>query len=357
MNSLFPVSFMWPEMLWLLLLVPTLIGLYFWLLKRKKKTALRYASLALVKSALGAGQRFRRHVPPLLFLMALTVMLLAIARPTAVVTLPTDHATVILALDVSRSMRAADVKPNRITAVQMAAKAFVADQPRNMRIGVVSFAATASLVQSPTLSRDEVIGAIDRFQLQRGTATGSAIVIALATLFPDAGITLDAISAQRNGLNSQPASTSLDEAAKAKPDDFTPVEPGSYKSAVIILLTDGRRTTGPDPIEIAKLAADRGVRVYTVGVGTTTGDQMESDGWSMRVTLDEEALKNIANITRAEYFYAGSGTDLTQIYSKLNTRLGFEKRETEITALFSALGALLALLAALLSLLWFNRLL
>src|SRR3989441_10831654 len=167
------MAFLWPEFLWLLLAVPALIGLYFLLLRRKKKQMLRYANLAMVRDAISAGQRFRRHIPALLFLLALTALVVAVARPTATLTLPSQHEIIILAMDVSGSMRAADVEPNRIGAAQAAARAFVADQPASARIGVVSFAATASVVQPPTRNRDDILAAIDRFQLQRGTAVGS----------------------------------------------------------------------------------------------------------------------------------------------------------------------------------------
>ena len=178
------MKFLWPEMLWLLLLVPALVAGYFYLLRRKQQTALKYANLGMVKEAMGAGQRFRRHIPPLLFLLALIAMLVAVARPAAVVTLPSQHQTIILAMDVSGSMRAVDVPPNRLSAAQAAAKAFVAEQPSNVRIGVVSFAGTAAVVQMPTHNREDIIGAIDRFQLQRGTAIGSGILVSLETLFP-----------------------------------------------------------------------------------------------------------------------------------------------------------------------------
>ena len=182
------MKFLWPETLWLLLALPVLAGGYVVLLRRRKKVALRYASLALVKEAMGAGESVRRHVPPLLILLALTAMLFAASRPVAVVTLPSQHETIILAMDVSGSMRATDVQPNRLAASQAAAKAFVAEQPLTTRIGVVAFAATASLVQTPTRNREDIIASIDRFQLQRGTAIGSGIIVSLATLFPDAGI-------------------------------------------------------------------------------------------------------------------------------------------------------------------------
>ena len=345
------MSFLWPELLWLLLLVPALLGMYILLLRRKKKAALHYASLSLIKEALGAGQRFRRHVPPALFLLALTLMLVAVARPTAVVTLPSQHETVILAMDVSGSMRATDVKPNRLVAAQDAAKAFVAEQPKTTRIGVVSFAATASLVQSPTHSREDIVGAIDRFNLQRGTAVGSGILVSLKTIFPDVEFDLRSYNPRGPAQKSAPLDPSKP-ADKAQPK---PVPAGSYSGAAIILLTDGQTTTGPDPIESARMAADRGVRVYTVGIGTSGGEIIGAEGWSMRVRLDEESLKTIANLTRAEYFYAGTAADLQKIYQNLNTRIFFEQKETEITALFAAAAALLAFLSALLSMLWFNR--
>ncbi|MBC7732735.1 MAG: VWA domain-containing protein [Bacteriovorax sp.] len=340
------MTFIWPEMLWGLLAVPLLIGLYVWLLRRRKKTALRFASLSLVKEAMGKRLAWRRHLPPALLLVAVTALLVAAGRPAAVISLPSAEKTIVLAMDVSGSMRATDVLPARFTAAKDAAKAFVAELPRTVRIAVVQFAGTAAVVQAPTLSRDDVVAAIDRFQLQRGTAIGSGIVLSLATLFPDAGIDLSQITGQRD----------MPPAPGDKPKaEFMPVAPGSYGSAAIILLTDGQRTTGPDPVEAAKMAADRGVRVYTVGVGTKEGETIGFEGWSMRVRLDEETLKNIANMTRADYFYAGTAADLKKVYQGLSTRLIVEKKETEISALFAAFGALLVVLAAGLSVWWFGR--
>jgi Ca-activated chloride channel family protein len=340
-------------MLWLMLAVPVLVAAYFYLLRRKQQAALRYASLSMVKEAMGPGHRFRRHIPPLLFLLALIVMIIAIARPAAIVTLPSQHQTIILAMDVSGSMRAMDVQPDRISAAQAAAKAFVTDQPSNVRIGVVSFAATASVVQPPTQNREDILAAIDRFQLQRGTAIGSGIILSLATIFPEAGIEVSSLIYGRD----TPRGIPLDQAHKTEKPAFTPVPPGSYTSAAIILLTDGQRTTGPDSIEAARMAADRGVRVFTVGIGTTNGETIGFEGWSMRVRLDEETLKTIANMTRGEYFYAGTATDLKKVYQSLNSRLELEKKNMEISALFSAAAAVVALISGLLSLLWFNRIL
>ncbi len=347
------MTFLWPEMLWLLLTVPALVAGYFYILRRKRESAIKYASLSMVKQAIGARHRLRRHIPPLLFLIALIAMLVAIARPAAIVLLPSQYQTIILAMDVSGSMRATDVQPNRISAAQAAAKAFVAEQPSNVRIGVVSFAATASVVQTPTQNREDIVAAIDRFQLQRGTAIGSGIIVSLATIFPDAGIDVSSFIYGRRGSRGVP----IDQAAQSEKPPFKPVAPGSYTSAAIILLSDGQRTTGPDSIEAAQLAADRGVRVFTVGFGTQSGETIGFEGWSMRVRLDEETLKQIAHMTRGEYFYAGTATDLKKVYQVLNSKFLLEKKPMEISSLFAGAAALIALTSALLSLLWFHRIL
>jgi len=341
------MTFIWPELLWLMLVLPILLAAYVFVLKRKKKLALRYASLGLVREAMGMGNRIKRHIPPALFFAALAAMLLAIARPQATVTLPTQHETVILAMDISGSMRATDVEPNRLVAAQNAAKQFVAEQPENVRIGVVAFAGTATVAQAPTRNREDVVAAIDRFQLQRATAIGSGIIVSLAAIFPDQGIDV--------GTLTYGAETPRRGEKTAPPQPPNPVAPGSYSSAVIILLTDGQRTTGPDSIMAAKMAADRGVRVYTVGVGTPEGKIIGFEGWSMRVRLDEETLKEIAKITNAEYFYAGNAVDLNKVYKALNAKLVLERKKTEITALFAAIAALLAVVSAALSLAWFHR--
>jgi Ca-activated chloride channel family protein len=349
--SSFPMTFMWPSLLWLLLAVPMLVAVYWWLLRRKKKASLRFASLSIVREAMDAGPSFRRHVPPILFLLAITMMLLAASRPFAVVTLPMQQETIMLAMDVSGSMRATDVLPTRMVAAQNAAKAFLAELPRNIKVGIVAFAGSAQVAQIPTLNREDLVSAIDRFQLQRGTAIGNGIVMSLATLFPDAGIDLAQLQ-----YGQRQRGVSIDEKPKEK-KEFTPVAPGSYSSAAIILLTDGQRTTGVDSLEAAKLASERGVRVYTVGVGTTSGETIGFEGWSMRVKLDEETLKAIANKTQADYFYAGTAADLKKVYETLSSRLTVEKKETEISGLLALVAAALAIASAGLSMLWFNRIL
>jgi Ca-activated chloride channel family protein len=354
------MTFLWPEMLWLLLTVPAVAAAYVLLLRRKKKTAVRYAGLAMIRDAMSTGSRLRRHVPPMLFLLAFALMVLAIARPAAVVTLPSQHETIILAMDVSGSMRAADVKPNRLEAAQAAARAFVADTARTTRVGIVSFAATASVVQPPTQARDDILAAIDRFQLQRGTAIGSGLLVSLKTIFPDAEFDLRSSNPRRDPPRDKGRNPLVDKASTTAGKDKEkdkPVPPGSYTAAAIILLSDGQTTTGPDPIEAASMAADRGVRVFTVGIGTVAGEIIGAEGWSMRVRLDEETLKRIALITRGEYFYAGTAAELKKVYETLNSRMVMEKKETEVTALFAAAAAVLALIAAGLSLFWFNRIL
>jgi len=338
------MTFLWPEMLWLLIALPLLLVAYVLVLRRKKKLALRYASLGLVREAMGVGQRIKRHIPPLLFVCALAAMLLAVARPQATITLPTQHETVILAMDISGSMRATDVEPNRLVAAQNAAKQFVAEQPENVRIGVVAFAGTATVAQAPTRNRDDVIAAIDRFQLQRATAIGSAIIVSLATIFPNQGIDVGELTYGNAKKGEKPSAPTV-----------KPVPPGSYASAVIILLTDGQRTTGPDSVQAAKMAAERGVRIYTVGVGTPDGKIIGFEGWSMRVRLDEETLKTIADVTRGEYFYAGNAVDLKKVYQALNAKLVLERKKTEVTALFAGAAALFAVFSAALSLAWFHR--
>jgi Ca-activated chloride channel family protein len=352
------MRFIWPDLLWLLLLLPALVVAYLFVLRRKKKSSIRYASLLLVREAIAPGARFRRHVPPLLFLLAMAAAILAAARPSAVVTLPSQSLTLILAMDVSRSMLAADVKPNRISAAQEAARTFVSEMPKGVRVGIVSFAGTASVVQTPTENREDLLAAIDRFQLQRQTATGSGLILSLATLLPEAGIDLEAAvydsAFSRFGGGAAP----LDRARKAEKGDkktFKPVPPGSYTAGGIILLSDGRRTTGPNPLEAAKMAADRGVRVHTVGLGTKEGATLGFEGSSYYTMLDEETLRAVAKITDGEYFNATTASGLRKVYEHLSLQIALERRETEVGALLSALAALLVLSAALLSVLWFQQ--
>jgi Ca-activated chloride channel family protein len=249
------------------------------------------------------------------------------------------------------------VEPNRIKAAQAAVKDFIRELPPNIRVGVVSFAGAAQLVQGITDQRDELVASIDRFQLQRGTATGSGLLMALATLLPNAGIDLEAaIYGQGFGGYANYGSPAPAPATppKAKPS-FTPVPAGSYSAGAIVLLSDGRRTTGPDPLEAAKQAAQRGVRVYTVAFGTPNGFIPGFEGSSFYAKVDEETLQAIAKATEGEFFRAGNSNDLKQIYEHLSTKFALERRDTEISALWAALSLVLLLCAGGLSLVWFRR--
>lgn len=348
------MTFVWPEALWLLLAVPAMAGAYFWLLRRRKRTALRYASVGLVRAALGPGATWRRHLPPAILLMAMVAAIVAIARPEAVVTLPSGLRTIMLAIDVSLSMRAADVEPSRIAAAQAAARTFVQAQPGDVRIGIVTFAGTAALVQPPTRNREDLIAAIDRFDLQRHTAIGSGLMLSLATLFPEEGIELESFTAG-GASGDRSRGRALDAPPKVEKKPPVLVPPGSYKAGAIILLTDGRRTIGPNPIDVARICADHGVRVYTVGFGKAEGAMANVDGYSMYMAFDEETLKAIADVTRAKYFHAATADDLKKVYETLNARYVLEKERSEVSALVAAAAGILILLAAALSLVWFGR--
>ncbi len=339
------MSFLWVEMLWLLWFIPALVAVYFLVQRRRKKYALRYASLSLVKEALGRGPGIRRHIPPILFLISVATMIFALARPTATVIMPSQQGTVILAIDVSGSMRAEDLKPTRLEAAKSAARGFVEKQPKNIRIGVVSFSDNAAIVQAPTTDREQILAAINRLLPQRGTAIGRGILTSLDAIFeePDAKPTPTPASRDLLGL-SDPTPTPK------------PVPPGTFTAAVIVLLTDGVNTVGPRPQEIIKQIADRGIRVYTVGVGSPDGTVLTFDGRSIRVRLDEATLKDIADKSEAEYYKADSETDLREIYEKLSTQLVLKPEQTELTAGFTAVATILLLIAGTLSLLWFNRL-
>jgi len=265
---------------------------------------------------------------------------------------------------VSRSMLAQDVEPSRIEAAQAAARNFVQELPANVRMGIVTFAGNAQLVQQVTDRKEDLLAAIDRFELQRATATGSGLLVALNTLLPDAGIDLESLlygQEFRYGLGAggygSSAGRSLErrESVSAPKKESQPVPVGSYTAGAIVLLSDGRRTTGPDPLAAAKLAAERGVRVYTVAFGTVNGFVPGAEGWSFYARVDEEALQGVAEITGAEFFRATNANDLKQVYQHLTSKFALETRDTEITALFAAAALVLVLLAAGLSLHWYRR--
>jgi Ca-activated chloride channel homolog len=337
------MTFLWPHALWLLLALPAVPGIYL-VLRRRRNVALRDANLRLVREAI--AQLDRSHVAPLLFLLGFVVLLVSLARPAVVFTPPAERGTVILLIDVSLSMAATDVPPTRLDAAKAAAKTFVESQPRDVRVGIVAFGGHADLVEPPTLDRAKLITAIDEVELQRFTAIGAGIVGALLTLHPDLVVPHET---DIFGAGREP---------KRHPNfrKHKPGAPGSDLATAIVLVSDGRSTMGIPAVQAAKLAADYGIRIFTIGVGTLYGGVANIDGWApIHAEFEEDTLRKIADITHAEYFYGGSAEKVKKIYEKLARRVVFEREEIEITAAFAALGMLLALASAAWSLVWYNR--
>lgn len=343
------MSFIWPFMLGLLILIPILILVYILLQRRRQKYALRYASLSLVKEAMGRGPGWRRHVPAALFILALTAMIFALARPEATTLVPAAEGTIILAIDVSGSMTATDLVPNRLEAAKAAARAFVEKQPDTVQVAVVSFSDNAFVVQPPTDDKDALIAAINRLNWQRGTAIGRGLVASLEAIAEKTGqggeIDLSQDNQNGNGNSS----------GTAEPQP-TPMPKGQYQNAIVVLLTDGENNQWPEPLEIAQIAADRGIRVYTVGIGSEEGAIVRIQGRAIRTRLDEETLRRIAEMTDAEYYNAQTEADLVKVYENLSTNLVLKTEKTEITAYVTGIAVVLSLIAGALSLMWFNRL-
>lgn len=343
------MALLWPHNAWLMLALPLLPAVYVWLLRRKHKQALRYSSLAPVRAA-AAKSSWKRHIPPVLLLFACALLLLAAARPVAPLRMPWARSTIMLAMDVSLSMRVSDVKPTRLAAAQDAAKVFLQNLPKEIEVGLVTFAGSSQVAQRATLDREALVQSIDGFQMQFGTAIGNGILQCLAELFPDHGIDIGEMTfgAKRSGR-------SLDARTKEPARPFTPVPPGSFKSAAIILLSDGRRTTGIDTLAAAKMAAERGVRIYVVGLGTVDGAAVMPEGMAVYLQLDEPTLREVARMTGGEYLHAGTAEKLRAVYENLGSRMEVQTRETELTGLLALVAACLMLLAGTLSVLWFRR--
>lgn len=342
------MQFIWPGALWALILVPVLIALYLLVQRRRRKYALRYASLTLVRDALDKGPGIKRHIPPALFILAVAAMLLALARPQSVVTLPSEEGTVILAIDVSGSMQAEDVRPNRMEAAKSAAMTFVDKQSASARIGVVSFTDNAAIVQAPTDDKEAVKAAISRLRPQRGTAIGRGILTSLEAIFENSDLDFPVQPAQ-------PAPGSRATPAPATPK-ATPVPEGYFAPATVVLLTDGENNVFPPPLAVIQEAIDRGIRVYTIGLGSPEGTILRIQGRQIRTRLDEATLRQVAELTHAEYYLASNEAELEKVYSNLSTTLVLRTEKTEITFAFTALAAALSVLAAAFSLLWFQRL-
>jgi Ca-activated chloride channel family protein len=248
-------------------------------------------------------------------------------------------------------MRVSDVKPTRLVAAQEAAKQFLSELPKKVEVGLVTFAGSSQVAHATTLDRPALVAAIDNFQMQTGTAVGSAIVSSLIELFPDHGIDLEELTF---GVY-KPRGRSLDDKDKPPPKQITPVAPGSYDAAAIILLSDGRRTTGVDTLEAAKMAADRGVRIYVIGLGSVNDAAAMPEGMPIYLQLDEPTLREVARMTGGEYHHAGTAEALRSVYENLGSRVQVQTRETEVSALFALLSAGLVLAAGVLSLVWFRR--
>jgi Ca-activated chloride channel family protein len=334
------MAFLWPHNLWLLLALAPLGAAYAWRMRKGRLAALASPLRQLIEEA-GAARGLGRYLPTVLFAFALGVLLAAIARPSVVVALPTARPTVLLAIDVSGSMQADDVAPSRLGAAKAAARELLRTLPRQARVGIVGFTDGAYLVQAPTPDREALARAIDSLQPQSGTAIGYGILAALKALFPEERFELSKEKEEESASAGASAPAPL-----SRPPDF---------SSAIILLTDGQNTEGPEPEEAARLAAQRGIRIYTVGIGTTAGHLYRGPAADLPVGIDEGSLRLIASATGAEYFYATSAPDLRRIYAALGSKLVMERSQVEITALFCALGALVLASSALLSVLRSGR--
>jgi len=335
------MTFIWPIMLIFLVLVPIFVATYLWLQQRRRDQLARYGDAGLMPGSASRGRSgVRRHLPAVLFLLALTILIVALARPQTVLSLPRLEGTVVMAFDVSGSMAADDLKPTRLDAAKAAATDFVQNQPSSVQVGVVSFSDGALPAQVPTNDQGAVLLAISRLTTQKGTSLGEGIQTALKTI--DAA-TNPPLTLSTRGQNATPTPSP------------TPVPKGTYSSAVIILLTDGENNEAPDPLAAAQAAADRGVRIYTVGIGSPSGADLKINGFTIHSRLDESTLQQIAQITGGTYYNAQSTQDLKDIYDKLDPQLIVKPQNTEVTSLLAGAGIVVLLLGGALSLLWLGR--
>jgi Ca-activated chloride channel family protein len=343
------MGLLWPGLLILLGLIPLLVVVYIWILRRRRRFAVRYSSLALVRAALPHQSRLRRHLPFALFLFALASLLIALGRPMAIVNVPVGQTTIILAVDVSRSMCSTDIQPNRLVAAQAAALSFIQRQKSNTQIGIVAFAGFAELIQPPTADQEALQAAVEGLTTARRTAIGSGILKSL-----------DAIAEVNKNVAPSVSDTSSE-------DQPTPVPDGVYAPDIIVLLTDGASNTGLLPLDAAQQAVNRGIRIYTIGFGTENGSMMDCGqsyggnewfgsgqffGGGFRRGIDEETLKRIADLTGGAYYSATSAGELEDVFRDLPTYLITREENMEISVAFAAFGALLAAVAVALSLIW-----
>jgi Ca-activated chloride channel family protein len=354
------VEFQWPGFLLLLGLIPLIVATYIWILRRRRRFTVRYSSLALVREAIPRTSWLRRHLPISLFLLGLACLIVALSRPTMTVTVPAGKATIMLALDVSRSMCSTDIPPNRLKAAQAAVMSFIDRQDDNAQIGIVAFAGFAALAQPPTSDQELLREVVKNLATARRTAIGSGILEAL-----------DAIAE----VNPDIAPSESNSSTGIQPG---PVPRGEFVPDIIVVLSDGASNSGPQPLEAAFQAVERGVRVYTIGYGTASGASMNCGdrfdeqffpgggqgfggggfggggfgGGRFRRGIDEETLKGIAEMTGGEYYSATSAGELHDVFRQLPTYLITKEENSEISVAFSAVGMLLAGLAIALSMVW-----
>jgi Ca-activated chloride channel homolog len=324
-----------------LLLIPLFIWLYFLYQKRRRQTAANFSSLLPSQGVEGGAKGWRLHLPAALFLVGLAILMLAMARPQTTVSLPRVQGTLILTFDVSGSMAANDMKPTRMDAAKAAARAFIEQQPLNVQIGVVAFSDSGFSVQVPTNDKEAVLASIDRLSPARGTSLANGILVSLNTI------------AAANAVQNPGYYSNLTPAPTQTP---TPVPQGVYSPAAIVLLSDGENNINPDPLEAAQLAADRGVRIFTVGVGSPAGATLEIEGFKVHTQLNEVMLQDISQLTGGAYFNAQSEGDLLEIYKNLDTQLVIRPEEMEITSILAGAGVLVLLIGGFFSLAWFSRL-
>jgi Ca-activated chloride channel family protein len=333
------MSFIWSSLLYLLLCVPLLVLLYQRIQKQKRSAVARYGSFGALYDSSGSTST-RRQLPALFFLIAITILILSLARPQAMISLPRIEGTVILTFDVSGSMVADDLKPTRMEAAKAAALEFVDNQPTSVKIGVVAFSDGGITVQNPTDERGEIIDTIERLVPRRGTSLGNGILVALNTIVVDAG---------------DPSFMSVNDLSDPAQPEPGSIPIGWYPSAAIVLLTDGENNQDPDPVLAADLAADFGVRIYTVGIGSPEGATITVDGFTVHSQLNEPILQYISATTGGVYYNAGNEQDLERIYDDLQPRLSIKTEEMEITSILAGVGILLFIVGGAISLLWFGR--
>ena len=326
------MSLIWPWMLVTLLLVPLFVAGYVRLLGKRRQAA-DLGPLSVVRDSSGRRARRQRHVPVLFSLVGLTLLLFGLARPEMFVDLPRVEGTVVLAFDVSNSMMADDLEPTRMEVAKAAARAFVENQPSTVQISVVAFSNGGLVVQPPTDDQTATLAAIDRLGPQGATSLGQGIFGALNAIAGEA--------------------ISIDPAALEEGAELPDI--GHYPSAVVLLMTDGENTASPDPLQIAQLAAQAGVRIFPVGIGSPEGAVLQIEGYNILSQLDETTLQQIASLTNGSYYRAGDEESLQEVYEHVDLQLTISGEKMEVTAIFAGLGLLLFLIGGVLSLLWFGR--